>query len=735
MTANCVAVFAAVGLGLVRPAAAQDAIPINKPDDARLLGLESLQLAVKKDGGVPLPPNLDRYVRDRKVAIQLGKALFWDMQVGSDGIQACATCHFHGGADRRAKNQINPDILRIQNTWNGDVEGFFNAQGVPTDGFEFVKPNDTLTAADFPFVRNPRQWVENLDGSIGPAPGNSNDTASSQGVFLTLFTDVVRGSAVDLGVAQTDPVWNVHGVTERRVEPRQTPTVVNAVFNFHNFWDGRANNIFNGQNPFGNQDLNATIFLTSGPDLTLVEEKVRLRNASLASQAVGPPLSFFEMSFGDGGDNFRTWADVGRKLLALRPLALQKVDLNDSVLGGLAGSGTGLKASVKTYRDLIQQAFQPELWGGKKAVKLKKPKQVKLRGDASTVFAGPAEFVALTTSGPLPEDTFDQAEANMAFFFGVSVMLYEATLVADNTPFDQWMEKGRSVPGFGAAELRGLNVFANQGKCINCHGGPELTNASVRNAENGKNLIEPMLMAQGAALYDNGFYNISVTLTTDDIGRGSRDPFGRPLAHSRQVLFKRLGIQDIPFDIIGDPFPVNDAHKLVVAGNDTNGNGFIDPGEEINIKRAAVDGAFKAPGLRNVELTGPYFHNGGMATLRQVVAFYNRGGNFPNFNLPDLDPDIQSLGLSTEQQADLVAFLVSLTDQRVRIQAAPFDHPELFIPNGHPGDDAQIPILSINSVNGIQQAADSLLQLPAVGKGGDAANPLQTFLNLNPLSP
>jgi cytochrome c peroxidase len=41
----------------------------------------------------------------------------------------------------------------------------------------------------------------------------------------------------------------------------------------------------------------------------------------------------------------------------------------------------------------------------------------------------------------------------------------------------------------------------------------------------------------------------------------------------------------------------------------------------------AADGTFKIPGLRTVELTAPYFHNGGEATLLDVVNFYARGGN------------------------------------------------------------------------------------------------------------
>src|SRR4029077_19227348 len=48
------------------------------------------------------------YVKDQAALTALGKALFWDMQTGNDGKQACASCHFHAGADHRITNQINP---------------------------------------------------------------------------------------------------------------------------------------------------------------------------------------------------------------------------------------------------------------------------------------------------------------------------------------------------------------------------------------------------------------------------------------------------------------------------------------------------------------------------------------------------------------------------------------------------------------------------------------------------
>ena len=59
--------------------------------------------------------------------------------------------------------------------------------------------------------------------------------------------------------------------------------------------------------------------------------------------------------------------------------------------------------------------------------------------------------------------------------------------------------------------------------------------------------------------------------------------------------------------------------------------------------RGRGDGEFKTSTLRNVELTGPYFHTGGYSTLRQVVEFYDRGGDFDN---DDKDSQIRDLGLS-----------------------------------------------------------------------------------------
>ena len=157
--------------------------------------------------------------------------------------------------------------------------------------------------------------------------------ASSQGVFAARFQGVNPTSSFDLGEAYLDEVFGVAGVNARRVEPRNTPTIVNAVFNHSNFWDGRAHNLFNGVSVLGPLDRDARILVNDGG--ALVRTEVRIPNSSLASQAVGPPVNSEEMSFID-----RPFPAVGRKLLGLRPLGRQLVHPQDSVLGGLARGGS-----------------------------------------------------------------------------------------------------------------------------------------------------------------------------------------------------------------------------------------------------------------------------------------------------------------------------------------------------------------------------------------------------------
>ena len=257
---------------------------------------------------------------------------------------------------------------------------------------------------------------------------------------------------------------------------------------------------------------------------------------------------------------------------------------------------------------------------------------------------------------------FSLMEFNFPLFWGLAIQAYEATLVSDQTPADRFFAGDNSA--LSASAQAGLDVFRGPGRCSTCHLGADLSDATVANvAAVGLTTTDTGLPV------DTGFLNIGVRPTASDPGLGGLDPFGNPLSEAR-----RAGA--------------------------TNDN---------------VSGSFKVPQLRNVTLTAPYFHNGGQMTLRQVVDFYSRGGDFANAQQSGV---LGTITLTETQKNDLVAFLQSLTDPRVANASAPFDHPQLFVPDGErTGADGAV------RKDTAGQALDCFLQVPATGAAGGVPLP------------
>jgi cytochrome c peroxidase len=115
----------------------------------------------------------------------------------------------------------------------------------------------------------------------------------------------------------------------------------------------------------------------------------------------------------------------------------------------------------------------------------------------------------------------------------------------------------------------------------------------------------------------------------------------------------------------GANFTDNGYHNI---GLMKQGDGEGDVGRFAIRKVASMKGAFKTPGLRNIELTAPYFHDGSSATLREVVEHYVRGGD----DKSNLSPTMKPLTLSEQEKDDLVAFMKALTGSR-----KPFAVPQL----------------------------------------------------------
>jgi cytochrome c peroxidase len=474
---------------------------------------------------VAVPRPTGGTIVDQAAAVRLGKAFFWDMQAGGDGMQSCASCHFHAGTDNRRLNTMHP----------GD-NGRFESNGVTGPG--------------------------QMAGTVNVS---QDDRVGSQGVTWGKFVGISSDPAVAADVC-TAHAPEAPFMAERRVTARNTPSVIGAVFYREAFWDGRANHTFNGQNPFGLGGNSS------------VEPLAQIEHGSLASQATGPAGDAVEMTC--EGRPLNGAQSLGSKLMARVPLQLQMVDASDSVLGALsAAPGTGLRCGGApcSYRDLVAAAF------------------------------GPAVAA--------------QAEQRFSQIWGEAIQAYESTLIPDQTPLDRFLEG--DLNALSAQQQAGFMLFRMSARCMQCHAGPELSDASVGFSER-----HGLLNTDGG---DQGFHHIGVrpasALHADDIGRAGKGPGG--------VSYSKSG--------------------------------------------ALPDrGAMKTPSLRNVKLTAPYFHNGSKATLGDVLDFYEKGGDFPGSA-----SQLHAITLLPTERASLLDFLENaLTDCRVEMEKAPFDHPSLTVPNG-----------------------------------------------------
>jgi len=690
---------------------------------------------------VPEAPGLldgaNPIVVNKNAAIALGKALFWDSNVGSDGM-ACGSCHFHAGADGRVTNQVSAGG---QSSPAGN-----KAFSAAADGTS-LGPNHTLGAVDFPLHQRQNPLEE-----FSPVIYDTDNVVGSAGTFSGEFKSVSRlGSTVDNCARSADNLFHVGGIGTRRVTPRNAPSVINAVFNHRSFWDGRANNVFNGSSPWGDRDAGAGVWVKKNAR-SVQKQRLQLINSSLASLAMGPALNTTEMSC-----NKRNLSDIGRKLLQRRPLEGQKVHWNDSVLGALSFSSPGsLRPGLNTtYANLVRQAFSDKYWS----------------------------YLRLGEFGGPAGDPYNQMEANFSMFFGLALQLYESTLISDESPFDKSARDANNQPiDLSAEELRGLDQF-RLSQCALCHIGPNFSAASVNanaaiaqthpeafgepgfSISTTTNVVERIrLLPRNTAItafYDTGFASTGVANESADIGLGGVDDFGNPLSFSKQYLQHLAGnaagvvdkdVTKVRACDFQEEFALNFNPTYLATSLFTLADGvmpqpqgtencYLSAASHAFVPTAAaaqaelnspdtkkmdaeVKTSFKTPSLRNIELTGPYMHNGSMATLEQVIEFYTRGGNFTNdakqvtrvFQLADLQ-------FSPQNRADLIAFLKTLTDDRVRYEKAPFDHPEIKIPHGHVGDSQAVsggnPIAAV-------LAKDNFLTIEAVGAEGNTS-PLLPF--------
>ena len=198
-----------------------------------------------------------------------------------------------------------------------------------------------------------------------------------------------------------------------------------------------------------------------------------------------------------------------------------------------------------------------------------------------------------------------------------AIASYERTQLSFDSPFDHFIAGDKNAIDDSAK--RGWELFNNQARCNKCHALTETT----RDVTN---------------LIDNDFHNIGVLIVRHNVV---------PLARQAEQLIK-----------------TGDTSAIDQAAIQTDMSAL---GRFLITKKEPDIASFKTTNIRNVLVTGPYFHDGSQETLWDVIDHYNKGAGLQD---PYLDQDIQPLALTENDIDDLVAFMASLTSANYKEQGA-----------------------------------------------------------------
>jgi cytochrome c peroxidase len=195
---------------------------------------------------------------------------------------------------------------------------------------------------------------------------------------------------------------------------------------------------------------------------------------------------------------------------------------------------------------------------------------------------------------------------------GMALAAYQRTLISGASPFDRWYY-GRDEAVVSASVERGFELFRGKAGCSGCH-----------------------QVGDTFALFTDGAFH--------NTGVGWRNTMRKSESTVRVQLAPGVfvPVETDLIEAVAEPVP-----------------------SDLGLYEITQDPAdrwrYKTPSLRNVALTAPYMHDGSLATLEAVVAFYNRGGE-PN---PLLDPQVRPLELTAGESESLVDFLHALTGDSV----------------------------------------------------------------------
>ncbi len=192
-----------------------------------------------------------------------------------------------------------------------------------------------------------------------------------------------------------------------------------------------------------------------------------------------------------------------------------------------------------------------------------------------------------------------------------AIASFERTQLSGNSPFDRFIAGDQNA--ISASAKRGWELYNGQARCISCH---------------AFNSTQPFFT-------DNKFHNSGVAAKDQNFPALARK--------ARQILAQGKNSAQAVDELALSP-------------------GFSELGRYLITKQPKDIGAFKTSGLRDIELTAPYFHNGSEKTLLDVVKFYNKGGELN----PNLDGGMRPLKLTDPQMDELVELMKTLTSDDVR---------------------------------------------------------------------
>ncbi|MBI4512210.1 MAG: cytochrome-c peroxidase [Deltaproteobacteria bacterium] len=199
-----------------------------------------------------------------------------------------------------------------------------------------------------------------------------------------------------------------------------------------------------------------------------------------------------------------------------------------------------------------------------------------------------------------------------------AIAAYERTLIQTGTPLDRFLRGDASA--LGPEAKRGKALFEGKARCIQCHDGPLTSDEKYHNIG-----LPPSPTYETSPL-------VTITFRFQNYSRGVPEEVYRKSKLDLGLYYTTARDEDMA--------------------------------------------KFRTPSLRYLKYTAPYMHNGVFKTLEEVVAFYNRGGD-PDpvktyFGHATKSPLIRPLGLSKQEQADLVAFLLGMSGDEIVV-----DQPKL----------------------------------------------------------